>query len=106
MAQTKNISFTTSSNDEELLYNAAVKEKLMELLKVTDLSEYDKLINNGIILAFDIFIKNTKISINGESYNDLIENAIYTTDETRIRSLKIKDSGITGTISLRMGGAR
>lgn len=106
MSQTKNVSFTTTSNNEELLYNTAVQEKLMELLKVNDTVEYDKLIHNGIIIALDIFVKNTKISINGESYNDLIENTIYTTDETRIHSLRIKDSGITGTLSLKMGGAR
>ena len=105
MLQTKNVSFTTSSSDEDLLYNEAVKEKVMELFKVTDAFEYDKLVANGIILSLDIFCKDTKVSVNGESYNDLIENTIYNTSDTRIRSLRIKDSGVVGTISFRKGGA-
>ena len=106
MSQTKNVNFVTSSADEDLFYNESIKEKLKELFGVKEDSEYDKVIATGVTLSLVIFVKNTKVSINGESYNDLIENSVYTTSDTKIYSLRIKDSGISGTISFNMGGLR
>lgn len=104
MLQTKNISFVTSKADEDLLLNEDIKEKLKELLKADSEEEYIQLCKAGLLLSVDIFVKNTKVSINNETYNDLIENVIYSTRNTKINSLRIKDAGISGVISMTLGG--
>lgn len=104
MLQTKNVSFVTSKADEDLLLNDGIKEKLKELLKADSEEEYQQLRAAGLLLSVDIFVKNTKISINNETYNDLIENVVYSTRNTKMTSLRVKDAGINGVISMTLGG--
>lgn len=52
----------------------------------------------------NVFCSSTKISINDGIYNDLLENVIYSTGEfyNGIKSIKVKDTNITGILSFRL----
>ena len=103
MLQTKNVSFTTSSSDEDLLYNEAVKEKVMELFKVTDAFEYDKLVANGIILSLDIFCKDTIVGLC--QFEDIRYKRIFKNRQNRLfskRNIYYVKSNFTDPIACRL----
>lgn len=98
MSYARTVNFSVGAG-EELLDNVSIKNKLMEMLKCDNELEYEKIKQQGILLNFDIFVKDTRIQINNESYNDLIENVVYGTEGTaRIFSIKLENA-CSGTIA-------
>ena len=95
---------TTISAEENALDNKDVKEVIKNMTKCDSDDEYEKIKKNGFVMAVDILAENTKVQINDDSYNDLIENAVYTTDVlTKIRSIKF-DSETEATLIIKMRG--
>src|SRR5574344_1673955 len=95
--------FTTTTADEDILQNILIKPRIMERLGLTTDAQYAQLFTGdyptGVTMRFDvIFSADNKVSLNNGIYNDLIENAVYSSgDYIRLTSLKIKTAG-TGTI--------
>ena len=103
MSYARSVKFT-ASDGEELLDVAEIKEVLMEMLDCDSEEEYNIMCKQGLVISFDIFTRNTRISINNGLWNDLIENAVYSTENiTSIRSIKCESSA-TGTIVFRVRG--
>ena len=98
----RNIKFTTTSNDEEILNLSNVQEVLKSMLNAKTEDEYRMLMANGIDTNVDIFTANTRIKINNTTYNDLIENSVYSTNNiTKIYSIK-SELPTTGVIVFTM----
>ena len=85
----RNIKFTTTSANQEILEIKEVKDVLFSMLNAKSEEEYQMLISNGIDTNVDIFTSETRIQINNTTYNDLIENSVYSTNNiTRIYSIQ------------------
>lgn len=98
----RNIKFTTTSANQEILEIKEVKDVLFSMLNAKSEEEYQMLISNGIDTNVDIFTSETRIQINNTTYNDLIENSVYSTNNiTRIYSIK-SENPATGVIVFTM----
>lgn len=98
----RNIKFTTTSANQEILEIKEVKDVLFNMLNAKNEEEYKMLISNGIDTNVDIFTSETRIQINNTTYNDLIENSVYSTNNiTRIYSIK-SENPATGVIVFTM----
>lgn len=98
----RNIKFTTTSKNQEILEIKEVKDVLFNMLNAKNEEEYKMLISNGIDTSVDIFTSETRIQINNTTYNDLIENSVYSTNNiTRIYSIK-SENPATGVIVFTM----
>lgn len=98
----RNIKFTTTSADEEILNIAEVKAVLYDMLGADSEEEYQMLVSNGIDTNIDVFTTETRIKINNTTYNDLIEDTLYSTNNvTRIFSVK-SESPASGVIVFTM----
>ena len=98
----RNIKFTTTSKNQEILEIKEVKDVLFNMLNAKNEEEYKMLISNGIDTNVDIFTSETRIQINNTTYNDLIENSVYSTNNiTRIYSIK-SENPTTGVIVFTM----
>ena len=98
----RNIKFTTISKNQEILEIKEVKDVLFNMLNAKNEEEYKMLISNGIDTNVDIFTSETRIQINNTTYNDLIENSVYSTNNiTRIYSIK-SENPATGVIVFTM----
>lgn len=98
----RNIKFTTTSNDEEILNLSNVQEVLKSMLNAKTEDEYRMLMSNGIDTNVDVFTADTRIKINNTTYNDLIENSVYSTNNiTKIYSIK-SELPTTGVIVFTM----
>ena len=98
----RNIKFTTTSANQEILEIKEVKDVLFSMLNAKNQEEYQMLISNGIDTNVDIFTSETRIQINNTTYNDLIENSVYSTNNiTRIYSIK-SENPATGVIVFTM----
>lgn len=98
----RNIKFTTTSKNQEILEIKEVKDVLFNMLNAKNEEEYKMLISNGIDTNVDIFTSETRIQINNTTYNDLIENSVYSTNNiTRIYSIK-SENPATGVIVFTM----
>lgn len=98
----RNIKFTTTSANQEILEIKEVKDVLFSMLNAKSEEEYQMLISNGIDTNVDIFTSETRIQINNTTYNDLIENSVYSTNNiTRIYSIK-SENPTTGVIVFTM----
>lgn len=98
----RNIKFTTTSKNQEILEVKEVKDVLFNMLNAKNEEEYKMLISNGIDTNVDIFTSETRIQINNTTYNDLIENSVYSTNNiTRIYSIK-SENPATGVIVFTM----
>lgn len=108
----RNISFTTTATDYELLTDTNIQAAIMERLGITDADEYTTKLTTGLIgLQFQIFANATRVSINDESYDygEFIPPSNPTVfdvggDYIRIpiTSLRIENTGITGTFSFNI----
>lgn len=97
----RSIKFTASAN-QEILDLPAVKEVLYDMLGASSEEEYNALRANGINTNVDVFSKDVRIKINNTTWNDLIENAVYSTNNiSKIYSVKANAS-ITGVIAFTM----
>lgn len=104
MAYTRTIKVTTSEDNQDLLTLPEVENALCETLKIDNHEEYEKIKRTGLNLGIDVFASDTRVAINGDSYNDLIENIVYSTDTImRIYAIRIEDANTTVTLSLRIG---
>jgi len=85
----RNIKFTTTENDQEILELPEVKAVLYDILSADSEEEYDKLTQNGFYANVDVFSKDTRIKINYTTWNDLIENTLYSTNNIiKVRSVR------------------
>ena len=99
----RSIKFTTTQADEEILNIAGVKEVLYSMLGADSEAEYQMLAQNGIDTNVDVFTTGTRIKINNTTYNDLIEDTLYSTNNiSRIYSVK-SENPATGVIVFTMG---
>lgn len=97
------INFTTSKAEEDLLEIPSIKEELIKSLHLKDDKQYQIYKKNGILMSFDVLITNTQISVNDGIYNDLLANYVYSSDGIfHIQSIKIKDAGVSGTLSFSL----
>lgn len=70
--------FTTTQANEDVLRNSAIRQKIMETLGVDSDTYYQLLSSNGFKIDFIIFFNGeNKVSINNNSFHDIIENAVY-----------------------------
>lgn len=100
----RNIAFTTTEENQNILTIEAIKNAIIERLKISQ-SEYDRRIDNeGFDMKFDVFCSATKISINDGVFNELLEDVVYSTDDfyKGIKSIKIQNNNITGLLSFRI----
>lgn len=100
----RSIKFTTSKENQEILDIEEIKNILKDMLKAKDDIEYQKLRENGISANVDIFTSETRIKINNTTYNDLIDNTLYSTNNiVKIYSIK-SELPATGVIVFTMRG--
>lgn len=105
MSYSRNIKFTTSQAEEEILDITPVKEVIMDMISCKNNEQYNTMKKEGITMSVIIFTKNNRIKINNKTYNDLIDNFIYSTDDyVKIQSIKAEDIITDGVISLKMRG--
>ena len=103
MPYTRTVKVTTTSDNQDVLLLPEVENILSEALLADDHQEYEMIRNSGIRMSVDVFTSDTQVSINGSTYNDLIEDTVYSTDTTtRIYSIRIKDAGREVTLSFRL----
>jgi len=98
-----NISFTTTSTDYDLLQDTEVKD-VFKALYNWDEDRYQLEVSKGFeSMKFDIFVSGTEVKINDATrYESLIGDTVYTTEDfnrTKYKSIKIKDTGISGIFS-------
>ena len=82
MRATANVTFTTTSANEDIMQNAQVKQKIQTWLAVNENTYQNLLANNGFKIDFTIFFNaaNT-VTINDGLPNPLIEDAVYYTGD-------------------------
>lgn len=96
------INFTTSAPEQELLDIEGIKNEMIKSLNISE-EEYENYKKNGILMSFDILISDTQVSVNNGIYNDLLANYVYSSDGIyHIKSIKIKDAGISGTFTFTL----
>ena len=94
------IKFTTTGANEDLLQNSVVKAIVMERIGATTDAQYQAVIDGGTLkMRFDIYFSATnQVKINDQSYNDLLEDIVYSSsDFTYLKTLKIK-TACSGTL--------
>lgn len=70
--------FTTNEQNEDILRNAAIRAKIIEVLGVNESTYYNLLSKKGFKIDFTIFFNGeNKVSINNKSFHDIIEDAVY-----------------------------
>ena len=98
----RNIKFTTSAADEEILNITEVQAVLKNMLSCDNDTDYNAIMSRGIDMSVDVFTHGTRIKINNTTYNDLIEDAVYSTNNlSRIYSVK-SELPATGVIVFTM----
>lgn len=84
----RNIKFTTSAANEEILNIAEVQAVLKNMLSCDNDTDFNAIMSRGIDMNVDVFTHGTRIKINNTTYNDLIEDAVYSTNNiSRIYSV-------------------
>ena len=98
----RNVKFKTESENQEILTIAEVDAILRNMLNADNDEEYRMLTQNGIDMNVDVFTHGTRIKINNTTYNDLIEDAVYSTNNiSRIYSV-VSESPAEGVIVFTM----
>lgn len=98
----RSVKFKTSNENEEILNIAEVQAVLKSMLSASNDEEYNMLTQNGIETNIDIFTHGTRIKINNTTYNDLIEDAVYSTNNiSRIYSV-VSEAPAEGVIVFTM----
>lgn len=105
LTYTKNIPFVTTEANQNILTTTNIKNAIKERLAITSDTDYNRILNStGFSMSFDIFCSATKVSINDGIYNELIEDAVYSSGGTYsgIKSIKIENNNINGILSFRI----
>lgn len=104
MSYARTVNFTTTEANQDILNIPAVRDVMKLVTRADNDMEFDLMRRNGIYMRADVFISNTQVSVNGQGYNDLIENLYYSTEEMlKVYSLRVKDSGMSGTLNFLIG---
>ena len=98
----RSIKFTTLEQNENILQLSKIQSMLQEMVSAENIEEYNNIINNGIDMNVDVFTKDTRISINGGPFNDLIENQLYSTNNITKISSVISENPSEGVIVFTM----
>lgn len=98
----RSIKFTTTNTNEDILKLTEVREVLKSMLSCDSEEELNAVVANGIDTNVDVFTSETRIQINGTTYNDLIEDAVYSTNNiSKIYSV-VAETPATGVIVFTM----
>lgn len=82
MRATANVTFTTTSANEDIMQNAQVKQKIQTWLAVDENAYQNLLANNGFKIDFTIFFNSANtVTINGGLPNPLIADSVYYTGD-------------------------
>ena len=88
--------FSTTTTDYDLFQDTDIKNALLEFYNTAQLGDGVKV---GVVLLLDSI---TQVKVNNQGfYNDLIGDLVFSIQNT-IKSLKIKDTGKTGTIEINI----
>ena len=102
----RNIEFTTSSADYELLQDTNVKTAIKERLGFTTDEEYNKYIEgNHLNMYFELFFGGKQsVSVNGSYYYPTMEGDLYYSGNfiNPLQSIKIKNNGVSGMICFKI----
>lgn len=88
----RSIKITTTKADEDILLNTDLQKRICERLAITK-DKYSLLLGkDGIKMDLTIsFSATNKVSVNGNLFDDLFEDSVFTTGEKiLIKSVKIK----------------
>lgn len=98
----RSVKFTTTNTNEDILKLTEVREILKSMLSCDGEDELNAVMANGIDTNVDVFTSETRIQINGTTYNDLIEDAVYSTNNiSKIYSV-VAETPTTGVIVFTM----
>lgn len=104
----RNIAFKSTKADYELLTDENIKSAIKTRLNISNDTNYNALIANGIAnMGFCVFA-NTRISINDEPYiyNEPIMNVVSGNGEintnTLIKSIKVEKNDVSGTFYFKI----
>ena len=96
VAEKISLNFTTTSADHDLYKNENIQNALLEFYSRSQIDDGIKMVVT-VILTSSIA---TQIKINNQSfYNDFISGVVFDCTNL-ITSIKIKDTGISGTIEM------
>ena len=88
----RTIKITTTTTDEDIFKNVDMQKRICERLSITE-EKYKNLIErDGIQMDLTIsFSATNKVSINGNLFDDVFEDSIFTTgDKILIKSVRVK----------------
>ena len=92
------------SAEEEVLDKEEIRNVIMEMKNIDDEKEYNLMKRTGFVMQVDVFTSGARVKINNESYNDLIENCVYSTGQiSKINSIKF-DASVTATFIFSVRG--
>lgn len=90
--------------EEEVLDKAEIRQVISELKSIDNEMEYNLMKNSGFVMQVDVFASGTRVKINNEGYNDLIENCVYSTGQiAKVHSIKF-DASVTATFIFSVRG--
>ena len=102
----RNVSFTTTSADYELLQDTNIKAFIMERLGYITDEQYQKyLSSNSLNMYFEIYFTSPqKVSINGGYYQTTMDGDLYYSGNfiNSLQSLKIQNTGVSGMIAFQI----
>lgn len=82
MRATSNVTFTTTTANEDIMQNTAVKQKIQAWLNVDENTYQTMLTNNKFKIDFTIFFNSANtVTINGGLPNPLIADSVYFTGD-------------------------
>lgn len=82
MRATANVTFTTTTANEDIMQNTAVKQKIQSWLNIGEETYQNYIKNNNFKIDFTIFFNTANtVTINDGLPNPLIEDAVYYTGD-------------------------
>lgn len=97
------IEFTSTTTDYELFTDPNVVLFMKDRWGLTTDSEVSDIVAKGLEGSIDVFFSLSEISFNNMKYQKPLFDTVYESGiRDDIKSLRIKDSGITGTILLKI----
>lgn len=82
MKATANVTFTTTSANEDIMQNAAVKQKIQSWLNINEDQYQIMLANSNFKIDFTIFFNSANtVTVNGGLPNPLIADSVYYTGD-------------------------
>lgn len=102
----RNVSFTSTSGDYELLQDSNIKAFIKERIGVITDKEYqDYLTNVGLNMYFEIYFQTPqRVSINNGYYQTTMDGDLYYSGNfiNPLQSIKIENTGVTGLIAFQI----